>query len=86
MTPECVFFVKSWGRPDHICVESCSLTGKSCFCEGHLAYLTCTRRTFALSYEAKQSKYKHVDPIVKVVCSEDSLQPPLPSTYLPSFR
>lgn len=73
----CEFFVSSWRKPDQVRIEKCSLTGKGCFCEGE-AYLTCTRRTFALDYEARHQA--HTGSTIKVVCSEDSPQPPLPST------
>jgi hypothetical protein len=75
---ECEYFVKSWRKPDQILVERCSLTGRGCFCEG-VTYLTCTRRTFALDYDKRHPKRLFVDPIVTVVCSEDSPKPPLPS-------
>jgi hypothetical protein len=69
---ECEFFVKSWRKPDHVqhvLVESCSLTGKACFCES--LYTTCTRRTFALEYDRRHPKHKPVDPIAAIICSED---------------
>jgi hypothetical protein len=75
----CEFFVSSWRKPDQVLVEKCSLTGKGCFCEGE-AYLTCTRRTFALEYEARHQAQEGGLPLpssLKVVCSEDSPKPPL---------
>jgi hypothetical protein len=78
----CEFFVSSIRKKDGVLIERCSLTGKGCFCEG-VTYLTCTRRTFALLYEARRSGVAiptQPDPIVKVVCSEDNPQRPLPYT------
>jgi len=78
----CEYFVSSWRKPDQVRVEKCSLTGKGCFCTGDF-YLTCTRRTFALAYEARHQAQTSGLPLpssLKVVCSEDKLQPPLQST------
>lgn len=80
--PSCEFFVKSWRKTDQVLVEKCSLTGKGCYCEG-LAYLSCTRRTFALDYEARQKAQTSGLPLpskLNVVCSEDSPKPPLPGS------
>jgi hypothetical protein len=70
----CEFFVSSFRKPDQVLVEKCSLTGKTCFCEG-VTYLTCTRRTWALAYDKRHST--PVDPIVKLVLID-------PETKLPS--
>jgi hypothetical protein len=73
---ECEFFVRSWRKPDQVLVERCSLNGKQCFCED--SYLSCTRRTFALKYEALQGA--HIPPagrITRVVLID-------PQTKLPS--
>jgi hypothetical protein len=71
----CEFFVKSLRKPDQVLVEKCSLTGRNCFCEGE-SFHTCTRRTFALTYEERHQS--HIGGKVKVVCSEDTPKPPLP--------
>jgi hypothetical protein len=80
---DCEFFVKSWRKLTHQpdggseLAERCSLTGKGCFCEG-VAYLTCTRRTFALDYERRHQS--HIGSKITVICSEDSPKMDLPST------
>jgi hypothetical protein len=70
----CEFFVASFRKPDQVLVEKCSLTGKGCFCEGEL-FRTCTRRTFALTYEEKHQA--HIGSKIRVICSEDSTKPGL---------
>ena len=66
---ECEFFVRSWRKPDHVLIERCALTGKTCFC-AHV-YLTCTRRTLALKWEVRHQC--HVGSRVRVVCAGDDL-------------
>ena len=59
-------------------VPKCSLTGSGCFCE--VEYLACLRRVFALDYEAKHQAQISWAAGLKVVCSEDRLLPPPPSS------
>jgi len=54
MSGDCEYLVRTRRKPDLEDVVKCSLTGKVCFCEG-VSPLMCTRRTFALDYEAKQA-------------------------------
>ena len=64
-----------------VLVPKCSLTGSGCFCE--VEYLACLRRVFALDYEAKHQAQIGGLPLpsrLKVVCSEDRLLPPQPSS------
>jgi len=74
---ECEFYARHWRKPDHVLVEACSLTGKTCFCEDD--FRSCTRRTFALVYEARQSKtIPPADRIARIVLIDP--QSKLPST------
>jgi len=50
--PDCEFLVRVRTKPDLDSRVICGLTGKMCFCEDTSRF-QCTRRTFALDYQAK---------------------------------
>jgi len=62
---DCCYLVIIRTKPDLKLVERCSLTGKTCFCPD-LPRL-CTRRTFALRYEAKYPKSRQVTPLPTIM-------------------
>jgi len=49
---DCEFLLRTRTKPDLEPTVKCSLTGRTCFCEDTNP-AQCTRRTFALSYQAK---------------------------------
>lgn len=58
ITKNCEFFVSHKRKSDGVLVERCSLTGKGCFWPTLFSdspELTCSRREFALIYEAKRT-------------------------------
>jgi hypothetical protein len=52
MKGDCEYLVRVRTKSDLNLAVRCSLTGRGCFCDG-VARELCTRRTFALDYEAK---------------------------------
>jgi len=53
---ECEYFVLGRTKPKLVFFARCSLTGKTCYCDGGDLYLGCIRRAFALDHESKQAE------------------------------
>ena len=56
---DCEYLIRAWHgeRPHRIVSEVCSLTGRACFLQEPAAtYRTCTRRDWALSYQARHAE------------------------------
>lgn len=55
MSGDCEYLLRHRRKPDMDYSIKCTLTGRECFAEGVNPNL-CTRRTWALQYEAKQAE------------------------------
>lgn len=69
---DCEYLIRHRSKPDLEYTVRCSLTGRECFAEGLNPNL-CTRRTWALQYEAKQAA--RIDKVVNLVILDSKNRP-----------
>lgn len=72
MSGDCEYLIRHRRKPDLEYSVRCTLTGHECFCEDVSPNL-CTRRTFALQYEAKQNE--RIDKVVNLVILDSKNRP-----------
>ena len=73
MPRDCEYILRVRTKPDLTLVVKCSLTGRACPYEG-VGRALCTRRTFALAFEAAHPHTNGRWTKLTLLCSEDSPQ------------